>query len=160
MISWLKNLFKKSENTPAGCCGGGCCGHKDRMLIVPVAEHETETLRNLDTKIVIGKIHEIFDHPDPKVTKVRVTKTEIAPGEIVQILCGAGNIEVGQVVPVATIGTKFSEDFEITKRAIRGVDSHGMICAKDELGMEKLDDGIWVLPAHLEQYLGRSLRDL
>lgn len=157
MISWLKNLFG-SKNKPIGCCGGGCCGHKNQQLL-PIEEHEASTVRELDAKIVIGKIHEIFDHPDPKVTKVRVTNTEIAPGEIVQILCGAKNIEVGQVVPVATIGTDFGEGFVISQRAIRGVDSHGMICAKDELGLEKIDDGIWVLPVHLEQHLGRSLSD-
>jgi len=159
MLSFFKKLFgNKFNNKPAGCCGGGCCGHK-KQLVIELEDHEAEILKNIDPKIVIGKIHEISAHPDPKVTKVRVTKTEIAPGQFAQILCGAGNIAVGQVVPVATVGTVLGEDFVIGKRAIRGTESHGMICAKDELGLEKINDGIWELPGHFEVHIGKSLRD-
>ncbi len=160
MFDWLKNIFgKNNSKIPAGCCGGGCCRDKNRVLL-PVKDHEAKTIKQADARIVIGKIHEIFDHPDPKITKVRVTKTEIFPGEFVQILCGASNIAIGQIVPVATLGTDLGGGFIISKRDIRGTESHGMICAKDELGLEKgVDDGIWGLPTEFEAHLGKSLRD-
>ena len=61
---------------------------------------------------------------------------------------------------VATVGTKLSEDFEIGARKIRGVESNGMICAKDELGMNKESEGIWELPKSFESVLGKSLKNL
>lgn len=162
MISWLKNLFGKNNTPkkPIGCCGGGCCAQKKKSPLMPIGSDAVEILRKLDEKIVIGKIHDIQPHPDPKVTKVRITQTEVAPGEMRQILCGAPNIEVGMIVPVAKVGAKLSEEFEIGERKIRGELSQGMICSESELGFPSEDKkGIWELPAMLEQYLGKSLRD-
>ena len=134
------------------------CGSKKLDLEISAADKSL--LKDIDGKIVVGKIHEITAHTDPKVTKVQVTQTEIAPGKIVQILCGAKNIAVGQIVAVATVGAKLSEDFEIGARKIRGVESNGMICAKDELGLPKETEGIWELPKAFESVLGKSLKDL
>lgn len=162
MLSWLTNLFGKTTNPrPIGCCGGGCCGkNKKSPMLSSVPGSDLDILRNLNEGIVIGKIHEITAHPDPKVTKVRVTQTEIAPGEMKQILCGAPNIEVGMIVPVAKVGTPLSKDFVIGERKIRGELSQGMICSRSELGLSGDDKGgIWPLPALLEQYLGKSLRE-
>lgn len=112
----------------------------------------------LDERIVIGQIREIRLHNDPKVTKVRVTHTDIG-GEIVQILCGAPNIQVGMIVPVATIGTDLGEGFVISQRNIRGEDSHGMICSKSELGLpDDGVDGIWPLCDCLKKKIGTPLR--
>ena len=142
---------------------GSCCSDKktcNKKLDLGLSADEKNILKNVDAKIVVGKIHEITAHTDPKVTKVQVTQTEIAPGKMVQILCGAKNIAVGQIVAVATVGTKLSEDFEIGARKIRGVESNGMICAKDELRLPKETDGIWELPKSFESVLGKSLKDL
>jgi len=102
-------------------------------------------------------------HPDPKMTKVRVTKTLVGPDQEEQILCGGVNLEEGDVVAVATVGTKLSEDFEIGVREIRGVESRGMICSRGELGITEVEaekGGIWKLPANFESKLGQKLKDL
>jgi phenylalanyl-tRNA synthetase beta chain len=148
MLNFLKTLFKSKNNQGTHACA----------LSLSATEHAT--LKSVDPKIVIGKIHKIEAHSDPKVTKVRVTQTEIFPGKMVQILCGGQNIREGQIVPVATVGAKLSPDFEIGARAIRGVESHGMICARDELGLEKENDGIWELPTALESKIGTPMNAL
>jgi len=120
-------------------------------------------LKNIDPKIVVGKILKISAHPDPKISKVRVTQTEIAPGVVEQILCGGVNIAENMIVPVATIGTKFSENFEIGEREIRGEKSRGMICSRTELGLDQKDQpehGIWPLPNSAEKFLGKSLCEI
>ncbi len=117
-------------------------------------------LKLVDPKVVVGKILDIKPHSDPKITKVRVTQCDIGDGAQTQILCGGTNIEVEQIVPIATLGAKLSEDFTIGEREIRGEKSLGMICAKGELGLSKegeLEGGIWVLPKGLENKLGTAI---
>jgi len=97
-----------------------------------------ENLRN----VVVGKILEIEKHPN--ADRLQVTKTDVG-SEVLQIVCGAPNIEVGQMVPVALVGAKLAEDFEIKEAKIRGTKSFGMICAEDELGLGENHDGIMVL---------------
>ena len=74
----------------------------------------------------------------------------------VQIVCGAANVAQGQNVPVATIGTKLytpeGEEWVIKKGKIRGEESHGMICAEDEIGLGTSHDGIMVLGTDLKTW--------
>lgn len=93
--------------------------------------------------LAIGQILEIVKHPD--ASKLNVTKVQIEK-EILQIVCGANNIAVGQKIIAALPGAILPGNFEIKPTSIRGVESFGMICSKSELGMEKESDGIWVLP--------------
>jgi len=97
--------------------------------------------------VVVGKILEIFKHPN--ADRLQVTKTDIG-GEILQIVCGAPNIAVGQLVPVATVGTKLPGGIEIKETEIRGVKSFGMLCAKDELGLGSDHSGIFILNEEAE----------
>jgi tRNA-binding EMAP/Myf-like protein len=159
MFCFLKKILGLNKDTSksSNCCGNNCCSKEKKRPLLPIKGNEENIIKALDAKIVIGKIHVITDHPDPKVTKVRITQTEIAPGEMRQVLCGAKNIAVGQIVPVATVGAKLSETFEIGERKIRGELSQGMICAKDELGLTKENDGIWELPSGFENFIGESL---
>ncbi|MCF7846861.1 MAG: hypothetical protein K9M51_02295 [Candidatus Gracilibacteria bacterium] len=153
-MSFWKNVFGNGKGKKSCCCCSG--GSK----LNPV---DAEILKTADPKIVVGKILEISDHPDPSVTKVRITQTEIAPGKTEQILCGGVNIREGAVVPVATIGAKLGEDFEIGERAIRGQTSRGMICSREELGLDKKDEpehGIWILPEEMETFVGKPLREI
>lgn len=120
-------------------------------------------LKNLDERIVVGKVLEVTPHPDPSITKVRVTRTDLGNGTTEQILCGGTNLEAGFIVPVATIGAKLSEDFEIGVRKIANVESRGMICARAELGLSPNGEQkgeIWSLPEEAEKYLGKCLREL
>ncbi len=151
-MNFLKKLFGLSKNC-GGCCGG------DKLF----SEIESASLKNIDEKIVVGKIIAIAAHPDESVTKVRVTKTEIAPGVVEQILCGGVNIEEGAYVAVATVGAKLSADFKIGERKIRGEMSRGMICSRTELGLaagDEPDHGIWLLGEQFADKLGTPLKDL
>lgn len=124
---------------------------------------DAAVLKNVDAKIIVGKIIAIASHPDEKVTKVRVTQTEVAPGVVEQILCGGVNIEEGSYVPVATVGAKLSEDFEIGERKIRGELSRGMICSREELGLPKNnepDHGIWLLGEIFADKLGKPINTI
>ena len=156
MINFLKKLFGIKDC----CCSKNNCSPENPAKLF--SESDKEILKNADEHIVIGKIIKITNHSDPKVTKVRITKTEIAPGVVKQILCGGVNIAEGKYVPVATVGTKFA-DFEIGERKIRGELSSGMICSRVELGLpqdDEVDHGIWLLDDNFAEKLGEKVCDL
>jgi phenylalanyl-tRNA synthetase beta chain len=97
--------------------------------------------------LLIGEVVEKQKHPN--ADKLNITKVDVGTCPLLQIVCGAGNVEVGQKIVVATIGTKLypinGEPFKIKKSNIRGIESEGMICAEDEIGIGKGHDGIMVL---------------
>jgi len=155
-MSFWRKIFSGKKSS---CCGS--CGISSVVLNIPTKEKEI--LKDCDEKIVIGQIVEIETHPDPKMTKVQITKTDIGNGVVEQILCGGVNIEVGAIVPVATVGTVLGENFIIGEREIRGVVSRGMICSRTELGLPQGDEGdhgIWILPNECEAVLGTPLKTL
>jgi phenylalanyl-tRNA synthetase beta chain len=92
--------------------------------------------------VVVGKILEIAKHPN--ADRLQVTKTDVG-SEVLQIVCGAPNIKVGQLVPVALVGAKLPGGMEIKEAEIRGVKSFGMLCATDELGLGSNHSGIMIL---------------
>jgi len=98
--------------------------------------------------VVVGKVLKCEQHSN--ADRLKVTEVDLGNDQVVQIVCGAPNVAEGQKVPVATIGTVLYDDngesFKIKKGKIRGEESHGMICAEDELGLGKSHDGIMVLP--------------
>jgi phenylalanyl-tRNA synthetase beta chain len=91
--------------------------------------------------VVVGKVVSLDKHPN--ADKLRVARVDVGT-EILQIVCGAANLEKGQTVPVAIVGAKLG-DFEIGKASLRGVDSYGMICSERELGLGEDHSGIMVL---------------
>jgi phenylalanyl-tRNA synthetase beta chain len=95
------------------------------------------------TEVIIGRVERIDAHPNADA--VRVTHVDLGNGELQQIICGAWNFDEGAVVPVALPGAVLPGGFEIGTRAIRGVESHGMICSERELGLGDLHEGIMVL---------------
>ncbi len=99
--------------------------------------------------LVIGEVLECSKHPD--ADKLSLTKVNIGSGEPLQIVCGAPNVAVGQKVVVATVGATIypttGEPITMKKAKIRGVESFGMICAEDEIGLTDNHAGIMVLPA-------------
>ncbi|MDG5491234.1 phenylalanine--tRNA ligase subunit beta [Psychroserpens sp. SPM9] len=102
--------------------------------------------------IVVGEVLTCAQHPN--ADRLKVTTVDIGSGDPLQIVCGAPNVAAGQKVPVATIGTTLytetGEAWKIKKGKIRGEESHGMICAEDELGLGKSHDGILVLDKNLK----------
>jgi len=110
-----------------------------------------ESIKGSLEGIVVGEVLTCIQHPN--ADRLKITTVNLGSGEPVQIVCGAPNVAAGQKVPVATIGTilydEKGEGFKIKKGKIRGEESHGMICAEDELGLGKGHDGILVLDAAL-----------
>ena len=102
--------------------------------------------------VVVGHVLECAQHTN--ADRLKVTKVDVGSGEILQIVCGAPNVAVGQKVPVATVGTTLydaeGKPWQIKEGKIRGELSEGMICAEDELGLGKSHDGIMVLEAELK----------
>jgi len=97
--------------------------------------------------ILVGEVLTCAAHPD--ADRLRVTTVNIGADEHLQIVCGAPNVAVGQKVIVATVGAMLypidGEPFKIKRSKIRGVESVGMICAEDEIGLGKSHDGIMLL---------------
>ncbi len=97
--------------------------------------------------IVVGEVLTCVQHPN--ADRLKVTTVNIGEETPLQIVCGAPNVAAGQKVPVATVGTTLytseGEAWTIKKGKIRGEESHGMICAEDELGLGSSHDGILVL---------------
>ena len=139
--NWLKQFLKidwEAEKT----------GELLTDLGLEVEGIETvESVKGSLKGVVVGKVLTCVQHPN--ADRLKVTTVDIGEATPLQIVCGAPNVAVGQTVPVATIGTTLYDDkggsFDIKKGNIRGQESHGMICAEDELGLGASHDGIMVL---------------
>lgn len=143
--NWLKQFIKidwKSEETAALLT--------DLGLEVEIVEKYQSVKGGLEG-IVVGHVLTCIQHPD--ADRLKITTVDLGNGVPVQIVCGASNVAAGQKVPVATIGTTLYDKegiaFSIKKGKIRGQESHGMICAEDELGLGESHDGIMILDQSL-----------
>ena len=109
--------------------------------------------------LVIGEVLHAEQHPN--ADKLKLTKVNTGTGEPLQIVCGAPNVAAGQKVVVATVGTTIhpsgGEPLTMKVAKIRGVESHGMICAEDEMGLGTSHAGIMVLPK--EAKIGTTAAD-
>ncbi|MFE3848421.1 phenylalanine--tRNA ligase subunit beta [Flavobacterium sp. LB3P45] len=139
--NWLKQFIKidwKSEETAALLT--------DLGLEVEIVDKYQSVKGGLEG-IVVGHVLTCIQHPD--ADRLKITTVDLGNGVPVQIVCGASNVGAGQKVPVATIGTTLYDKegvaFTIKKGKIRGQESHGMICAEDELGLGESHDGIMIL---------------
>ena len=109
---------------------------------------EVQTIKGGLEGLVIGEVLTCVPHPNSD--HMHITTVNLGSGEPVQIVCGAPNVAAGQKVVVATLGTKLYDGdqcFTIKKSKLRGVESNGMICAEDEIGVGTDHAGIIVLPA-------------
>ena len=111
-----------------------------------------ESIKGSLEGVVVGEVLTCIQHPN--ADRLKLTTVNLGSGDPVQIVCGAPNVAAGQKVPVATIGTMLYDDsgsgFKIKKGKIRGEESHGMICAEDELGLGASHDGILILDDQLQ----------
>lgn len=111
------------------------------------AVEEFESIKGGLKGVVTGQVMECKRHPN--ADKLSLTKVDVGTGTLLNIVCGAPNVEAGQKVMVATTGTTLymgEEALEIRRSKIRGEVSEGMICAEDELGIGHDHQGIMVLP--------------
>lgn len=144
--NWLKQFIKidwKSDETAALLT--------DLGLEVEIVDKYQSIKGGLEG-IVVGHVLACEQHPN--ADRLKVTTVDIGIETPVQIVCGASNVAVGQKVPVATIGTtlydKEGNPFQIKKGKIRDMESFGMICAEDELGLGTSHEGIMILDQKLQ----------
>ena len=135
----------------------------------PQALAEELTLRGLEvsavevtgadwTNVVVGRLLSIERHPNAE--KLWLTSVDAGSGAPLQIVCGADNISVGQLVPVALVGSVVAGGRRIERIKIRGVESEGMLCSAMELGLGADAEGIHVLGSGDELAVGADLRTI
>lgn len=142
---WLKRFIEVSE-TPKELAGT-----LTSLGLECDTVEEVETIRGGLRGIVTGRVLTCEEHPNSD--HLHITTVDLGTGEGVQIVCGAPNVAAGQNVVVATVGTTLydgDKEFQIKKSKIRGVESFGMICAEDEIGIGTDHAGIMVLPEGVE----------
>jgi len=113
-----------------------------------------EPAANKFTGVVVGEVLSLEKHPDADKLNV----CQVSNGkENFQVVCGAPNVAAGQKVPFALVGAELAEDFKIKQAKLRGVESNGMLCSAEELGLAEKSDGILELP--LDATVGQGFRD-
>lgn len=122
--------------------------------------HAYESVKGGLQGLVTGEVLTCEKHPD--ADKLKLTTVNTGNGTPLQIVCGASNVAAGQKVIVATVGTTVypvaGDPITIKKAKIRGVESQGMICAEDEIGLGSSHEGIMVLPA--DTAVGKPVTEL
>lgn len=134
------------------------------ILTMTGSKVETIEQKGNDIKnVVVGKILEIEKHPD--ADKLVVTKVDVG-NETIQIVTGANNIKVNDIVPIAKDGASLPNGVKIKKGQLRGVDSCGMMCSVGELALDladypgQIDHGIMILDKNLEKDLGKDIVEI
>lgn len=105
--------------------------------------------------VVVAEVVSVEPHPD--ADKLRVTRVNDGTGEAKQVVCGAANVRAGLKVPFAQLGAELPGGLKIKQAKLRGVESFGMLCASQELGLAEPSDGLLELPA--DAPVGQSIRD-
>jgi|WetSurMetagenome_2_1015567.scaffolds.fasta_scaffold08653_5 phenylalanyl-tRNA synthetase beta chain len=105
-------------------------------------------------QVVIGEVLEVERHPNAE--KLNVCKVKVGETEPLQIVCGAPNVKAGMKTPTALIGAQIGE-LKIKQATLRGVESFGMLCSAQELGLAETSNGLLELPQNAP--IGQSIRD-
>ena len=138
--NWLKEYLEFNENHES-------IGDKLTSLGLEVEGiTKFESIPGGLNGVVVGKTKSIKKHPN--ADRLNITTVDVGGDELLQIVCGAPNVDKNQTVAVATVGTTLfpnNEKLKIKKSKIRGEISNGMICGQDELNLGKYDDGIMIL---------------
>ncbi|HSR88552.1 MAG TPA: phenylalanine--tRNA ligase subunit beta [Pontiella sp.] len=138
-VSWLKE-YVDFEDTIEGLA--------DKLTFAGLEVEAIETIGSDFAGVVVGEVLGMEPHPD--ADKLRLCTVNYGGEETMQVVCGAPNVEVGGKYPFAPVGTTLPCGITLKKAKIRGVESMGMLCAKDELGLGEDHSGLLVLDASLE----------
>ncbi len=139
LLSWLRD-FAPIETDP-----------EELGLVMSdlgMAVEEMDVLGEGLDGIVVARVLDLRPHPD--ADKIQLVDVDAGDGEALQICCGAFNMAVGDLVPLATLGTTMPNGMEIARRKLRGEWSNGMLCAPDEIGLPGGHDGILILPESVQ----------
>ncbi len=134
-LNWLKDFVKMPAKVDAANIAKELTRH---TVEVEGFINQSEQFN----KVVVGKVLAVKKHPN--ADRLRLALVDIKKIQL-NIVCGAQNLAVGQLVPVALVGAVLPSGLEIKESEIRGEKSNGMICAEDELGIGKNHEGIIVL---------------
>lgn len=152
-VSWLRN-YVDIDNIPIE--------KLDESLVMSGSKTEAvEKVAEGVEGVVVGKITEIIQHPN--ADKLIITKVDVGE-EVIQIVTGAKNVNVGDYIPVALVGAKLADGLKIKKGKLRGEISNGMLCSAEELGFsdnvipKESKDGILILKD--EYTLGMDIKEV
>ena len=139
LLSWLQE-FTPVEGPPEGIA--------EELSDLGLAVEDMVTFAAAPAGIVVARVAGLRPHPD--ADRIQLVDTDAGDGELRQVCCGAFNMAVGDLVPLATVGTTMPSGLEIGRRRMRGQASEGMLCSAAELEMGPDAEGIMILPAGLE----------
>lgn len=143
--SWLADYLDINVSSKVLC---------DKLTALGLEVEGIETAAPPFSGVVVGKVVALEKHPD--ADKLRVARVDIGTDEALQIVCGAPNVAVDMFAPVATVGAVLPGNFKIKASKLRGVESHGMLCSKSELGLAEEAAGLLALPPTLT--IGEDIR--
>ena len=146
-LNWLRELVDLPPTVPALV---------DLLTLAGVEVEGVETTGVAIANVVVAQIKESVQHPN--ADRLSVCQVDDGSGTARQIVCGAKNYVVGDKVPLALPGAVLGPDFKIKVGKLRGVESQGMLCSADELGLPKGADGLLILPADAQ--VGAPLAEL
>ena len=134
LLSWLRE-FAPVEGDPVEI--------GDQLSGLGLAVEEMTIIGGGLDGVVVARVLDLRPHPD--ADRIQLVDVDAGDGEALQICCGAFNMSVGDLVPLATLGTTMANGMEIARRKMRGEWSNGMLCAADEIGLGDDADGIMLL---------------
>ena len=136
LLSWLREFAPDIEGDPIelGEILSGLGLAVESMSIIG---------KELDG-VVVGKVLNLRQHPNAE--RIQLVDVDLGDGEETQICCGAFNMSIGDLIPVATIGTTLPGGIEIAQRELRGELSNGMCCSASEIGVGEDHEGIMIIP--------------
>lgn len=135
LLSWLREFAPGIDGDPADLA--------DVLSALGLAVESMTVTGQAPDKVVVGRVLGLRPHPD--ADRIQLVDVDDGRGDAVQVCCGAFNMAVGDLVPLARVGAVLGGGVEIRQRAIRGQDSFGMCCSGAELGLSDDADGILIL---------------
>ncbi len=140
LLSWLNEYGEFAD--PADPSAVARLSHTMSRLGLPI--DDVQVIGDLVDGVITAQVKRLEQHPD--AAKVQRVYVDAGDGVERHVWCGAFNIQPGDVVPLATLGTTLPDGRTIERRGILGIDSEGMLCAADELGLGDDHSGIMILP--------------
>lgn len=152
LLSWLKEFIPDLDHDPEEI--------GEKLSALGLAVESMEVVGNELPGVVVGKILDLRPHPNAE--RIQLVDVDLGNGEATQICCGAFNMQIGDFIPVATVGSTLPDGMEIAQRKLRGELSNGMCCSASEIGLGDDSDGILILSENdpdREWDIGSSVSD-
>ena len=127
----------------------------EQLTIAGLEVDGVEPAAGVFNDVVVADVVSVEPHPD--ADKLRVCQVDDGAGQTTQVVCGAANVYAGMKAPFARVGARLPGGFNIKKAKLRGIESFGMLCSEQELGMAASADGLMELPG--DASVGQPVRD-